>query len=477
MGDPRGFLKIKREAMTYRPVCERVKDYRDVALLKSVEKTREQAARCMDCGTPFCNWGCPIGNYIPEWNDAAYSSKWEKAFMLLNATNILPEVTGRVCPALCETACVLGINDDPVTIRDNELFIIEKAFKQGMVKARPPEKRTGKKVAIIGSGPAGISAAAAINRQGHSVKVIESDDETGGFMRYGIPDFKLEKHIIDRRIDILKQEGVVFLTGVKAGDDISGKEILGNYDAVCIASGCRIPRDLNVPGRNFKGIHQAVDYLKQSNIRVANKKINNKELIDAKGKNVVVIGGGDTGADCVGTANRQGAKCIVQIEIMPEPPKQRPLEQPWPRYPFVFKKTTSHEEGAMRKWSVMTKEFTGTNNKVEKIKAVRVEFVEKEGKNRPDLSEIPGSEFEIRADLVILAMGFTNPEKKGLLEQLDIKLNEQGSIIRDPETGKTSAEKVFAAGDVARGPSLIVWAIADGLAAARGINDYLRDEK
>jgi glutamate synthase (NADPH/NADH) small chain len=475
MGNPHGFLKINREVMAYRPVCERVKDYAPVAVPKQDEKVKDQAARCMDCGTPFCNWGCPVGNYIPEWNDFTYRGNWQYAYDLLSNTNILPEVTGRVCPAPCEYACVLGINDHPVTIRENELAIIEKAFKEGYIKPARNIKRTGKKVAVIGSGPAGLSASSFLNRQGHSVTVFEKADRLGGFMRYGIPDFKLEKSVLDRRIDLLKDEGIHFRTGVNAGIDVHAAEMLSDYDAICVAIGCRVPRDLNVPGRNLDGVYQAVDYLTQSNRRVSGDDIKD-ELIDAKGKTVVVIGGGDTGADCVGTANRQGAKCVVQIEVLPEPPKDRPADQPWPKYPFVFKTSTSHEEGVERKFAILTQKFIGESNKVKRIQCRKVEFVKEQGKPQPLMKEVEGSDFEIDSDMVILAMGFTNPEKEGLLHLLGVELDSRGIVKKNPATGGTNIGKVFAAGDVSRGPSLIVWAIAEGRKAAEGIDDYLKDK-
>ncbi len=473
MGHPHGFLKSKREVMSYRPVCERVKDFAPVAVPKSEDVTRDQASRCMDCGTDFCNWGCPIGNYIPEWNDHVYRNRWEGAYRLLSATNVLPEVTGRVCPALCEAACVLGINDQPVTIRENELAIIEKAFKEGYVKPEPQIIRTGKRVAVIGSGPAGLSAAAFLNLAGHNVTVFEKEDRLGGFMRYGIPDFKLEKNILDRRIKVWEEDGIRFKTGINVGVNYSVDEIRKNFDAVCVAAGCRVPRDMKTTGRELKGIYQAVDYLTQSNRRVAGDKVEG-ELIDAAGRNVLVIGGGDTGADCVGTANRQGAKCVMQVEILPEPPKDRPSDQPWPRYPFVFKTTSSHEEGADRKWSVTTKEFTGSGGAVKKVKCARVEWDKSSG--RPVMKEIAGGEFEIDADMVILSMGFTNPVKEGLLESLGATLDERGNVKSDLKTGATSVDGVFAAGDVSRGPSLIVWAIAEGRKAADGIDLYLKNK-
>ncbi|OGC10118.1 hypothetical protein A3F86_02060 [candidate division WOR-1 bacterium RIFCSPLOWO2_12_FULL_45_9] len=420
MGDVKGFLKIKRSKTEYRPVCERVLDYHDVVKPRSDEQSRDQASRCMDCGTPFCHWACPLANYIPEWNDLVFHQQWKKAYDLLKATNILPEVTGRVCPALCEHSCVLGINDDPVTIRENELAIIEYAFKHGLVKPELPKKRTGKKIAVVGSGPAGLSCAVHLNRQGHKVTVFERDDKVGGLMRYGIPDFKLEKKILDRRISVWKKEGLVF----KTNHEIKDKKELKGFAAVCFACGSRVPRDLKVPGRDLKGIHFAMDYLVRSN---------KSKKAEAKGKKVVVIGGGDTGADCVGTANRQGASCVVQIEIMPQPADRRTADCPWPTFPRLLKTTSSHEEGAERHWSIITRKFVGKNGRIGQI-----------------ICEKDGQPFAIEADLVILAMGFIGPE---------------------PIKGLNS--KDFTCGDMRRGQSLIVWAIHEGENAAEAISNYL----
>jgi len=416
MGDPKGFINVKR----------------------GEGGVRDQASRCMDCGTPFCHWGCPLGNFIPEWNDLVFNGQWERAFELLNATNILPEVTGRICPATCEFACVLGINDDPVTIRENELAIIEYAFKNGLVKFHQPKVRTGKKVAVVGSGPAGLACAVRLNQAGHSVVVFERDDKIGGIMRYGIPDFKLEKNILDRRIDIWEKEGIRFKTRVNVGVDYSARNLLDEFDAVCLAGGSRVPRDLKIPGRELKGIHFAMDYLVQ-----ANKKT---EEITAKGKKVVVIGGGDTGADCVGTANRQGAKCVVQIEVLPQPPVCRDESCPWPKYPLLLKTTSSHEEGVERKWSVLTREFKEKQGGAGKIGKLLCVGADKR------LKEIPGSEFEIEAELVILALGFIRQDVK-------------------TEAG------VFLAGDMRTGPSLIVKAINDGKQTAGAIDRFLKEKR
>jgi glutamate synthase (NADPH/NADH) small chain len=470
MGDPKGFLKVKREPAQFRPVCERVQDFGQVNVLRSDPKSQEQASRCMDCGTPFCHAGCPIGNLIPEWNDLVFHGHWERALALLSATNNLPEVTGRICPSLCEYACVLGINDDPVTIRENELGIVENGFKKGLIKPRKV-KRTGKRVAVIGSGPAGLACADQLNSAGHKVVVFERDPKCGGILRYGIPDFKLEKTVLDRRMAIWKQEGIEFKSGVNAGVDIPVAKILKDFDAVCIAGGSRKPRDLAIPGRELKGIHFAMDYLTQSNRRSAEEDIPPDILIDAKGKSAVVIGGGDTGADCVGTAHRQGAACVVQIEVLPEPPKCRTESMPWPKYPLLFKNTTSHEEGGERHWAVLTKRFLAKGSAVSGLDCVRVEFV-KDASGCSQMKEVPGSEFIIPADLVIIAVGFIHPEHKGLLNELGVAFDQRGNVKTD-DRYLTSVKGVFCAGDMRRGQSLVVWAISEGRRAARAIDEYI----
>ncbi len=470
MGDPKGFIKIKREKSKYRPVEERKKDFKEVVILRPIEKAEEQAARCMDCGTPFCHWACPVGNYIPEWNDALYKKEYKKAYELLRATNNLPEITGRLCPALCEYSCVLGINDEPVTIRENELNIIEYAFSKGWVKPEPPLVRTGKKVAVVGSGPAGLACADQLNKAGHTVIVYEKADAAGGFLRYGIPEFKLEKRILDRRIKIYEEEGIIFKTNTEAGKDISAENLLKEFDAVCLTTGSRKPRDLTVPGRELGGIHFAIEYLTQANMRVCGKEL--EDCIDAKDKDVIIIGGGDTGADCVGTAVRQGAKSIKQIEIMPKPPESRTEDFPWPKYPMILRTSTSHEEGGERDWCILTKRFEG-NGKVEKLICARVEFEKDPVTKRPVMKEIPNSEFEMKADLVILALGFLHPEHE-LVNYLGVELDERGNVKTDSNY-KTNVEKVFAAGDMRRGQSLIVWAISEGRKAAENINNYLKN--
>ena len=471
MGDLKGFLKVKRKKGETRPVCERLKDFAEVEVLPKKEHSEEQASRCMDCGTPFCHWGCPVGNYIPEWNDAVFNKHWEKAFKLLSATNNLPEVTGRICPATCEYACVLGINDDPVTIRDDELAIIEHAFRHGMIKPNPPQKRTGKKIAIIGSGPAGLSCADQLNKAGHKATVFERDNKIGGILRYGIPDFKLEKKILDRRIELLKREGIEFKVSANIGLDYPVTRLKQDFNAIVLACGSRAPRDLAIEGRNLSGVHFAMDYLIQSNKRIAGEKIPDDQFLDAKGKKVVVIGGGDTGADCMGVAHRQGAVCVSQIEIMPRPAECRTKDFPWPKYPLILKASTSHEEGGERDWSILTKKFIGDSGKLKKILCARVEF-KQDAKGCPIMQEIKGSEFEIEADLVILALGFLHPEKKGLIEGLKLELDQRGNVKTSQEF-MTSVKGVFSCGDMRRGQSLIVWAISEGRQAAYFVDKYL----
>ncbi len=465
MGDQRGFLKLPRQGSTSREVCERVKDFKEVTRLPLEKQSQEQASRCMDCGTPFCHWGCPIGNYIPEWNDHMFRGNWKEALALLDATNNLPEITGRVCPALCEHSCVLSLNDDAVAIRENELAIIELAFKNGWIKPRPVTQRTGKKIAVIGSGPAGLSCAAELNKAGHCVTIFERDNLAGGILRYGIPDFKLEKYLLDRRIGIWKEEGIIFKTGVNIGADYPTDKILAEFDALCLAGGSRVPRDVNIEGRNLKGIYFAMDYLIQANRRVNGEKIPQEALIDVKGKRVVVIGGGDTGSDCVGTAHRQGASCVVQIEVMPRPDECRTSAYPWPKYPLLLKTSSSHEEGGERHWAVLTKSFLGEKGRVNKLSCVKVEF----------MKEIAGSEFEIDADLIILALGFLHPEHSGLLAGLKVGFDQRGNVSTDGNY-MTSIEKVFSAGDMRRGQSLVVWAIAEGRRAAYFMDKYLMGE-
>ena len=464
MGDAKGFLNKKRETAGYRPVRERIKDFRGVEMSLSEAKIQEQGSRCMDCGVPFCHDACPVGNVIPDWNDLIFKGQWKKAVEVLEESNNFPEFTGRICPALCEAACVVGISDDPVTIRQNEIFIIEWGFKSNVIKPFIPKHKTGKRVAVVGSGPAGLAASQQLTRAGHEVVLFEADEKCGGILRYGIPDFKLEKWVIDRRLDLMKKEGLKIETNVCVGRDLSAKKLLQDFDAVCLAMGSREARDLNVEGRNLSGIHFAMDYLIQSNKVNAGAKIPKAKLITSKDQHVVVIGGGDTGADCVGTANRQGAKSVTQIEILPKPPLCRTKDQPWPSYPALLKTSSSHEEGCTRRWSVATKKFSGKGGKLEKIHCVEV--------GRPQLHEIPGSDFELNAGLVILAMGFIHPVHAGLVGDLGLALSPQGNISVD-KNYMTSTPKVFAAGDASRGASLAVWAMYDGRNAAREIDRFL----
>lgn len=475
MDKERGFVKLARQSSAGREIDERLGDYKDVYKTRSAEQSVEQASRCMDCSTPFCHWGCPLGNYISEWNDDVFKGNWKQAFKLLEATNSLPEVTGRVCPALCEYSCVLGLNDDPVTIRENELAVVESAFKNGLIQPRQIEFRTHKKIAVVGSGPAGLSCAAQLNLAGHNVTVFERDNKPGGILRYGIPDFKLEKNILDRRIDLWKEEGVVFKTGINVGIDYAAEKLLKDFDAVCLAGGARVPRDLLIEGRDLKGIYFAMDYLSQSNRRVGQEKILADNLIEAKGKRVVVIGGGDSGADCVGTAHRQGAASVVQIEVLSQPATCRTSAQPWPKYPTLLKVSSSHEEGGARHWAVLTKRFIGAKGHVKKLSCVKVGFSLVSGKTCSVMHEISGSEFEINADLVILAVGFLHPEHTGLLNNLGVKLDMRGNIATE-ENYATSVKKVFSAGDMRRGQSLVVWAIAEGRRCAYFIDQYLMHE-
>ncbi len=473
MGDPKGFLKKKRETTGYRPIEQRIKDFREVEVPASETMTQEQGSRCMDCGVPFCHYACPVGNVIPDWNDLIFKGQWAKAVEILEASNNFPEFTGRVCPPLCEAACCVGINDDPVTIRQNEISLIEWGFNEGIIKPFIPKHRTGKRVAVVGSGPAGLAVSQQLVRAGHDVVLFEADDKAGGILRYGIPDFKLEKWVIDRRLDFLKKEGLKMETKVCVGKDYPKEKVLKEFDAVCLAMGSRQPRDLQVEGRESHGIHFAMDYLIQSNKVNNGAKILAQEPITAKDKDVVIIGGGDTGADCVGTVNRQGAKSVTQIELLPKPPLSRTVEMPWPQYPEILKTSSSHEEGCVRKWSILTKRFGGEAGRVKKIYCVEVECVAPEERGgRAERIEIPGTEFDLKADLVILAMGFIHPVHTGLVKDLGVSLTPQGNIYVD-NNFMTSLPSVFAAGDVSRGASLVVWAIYEGRCAAREIDRFL----
>jgi glutamate synthase (NADPH/NADH) small chain len=471
MANPRGFISIDRIEGGYRPVHERVKDYREVELELSEKDRKQQAARCMDCGVPFCHSNCPVGNLMPEWQEKIQQGDWRAAYEILQATDNFPEFTGRICPALCESGCVVAINKPSVTIRENELSVIERAFKEGFVQPNPPKSRTGKKVAVIGSGPAGLAAADSLNQRGHTVVLYEAADRLGGFLRYGVPDFKMEKHIIDRRVAILEQEGIVFKTGVTVGRDITVDELKQNFDAVCIAIGARKARDIRVEGRDLDGIHQATIYLEQSNRRVAGDVIPDAERIDAYQKHVIVIGGGDTGSDCIGTANRQGAKSITQIEILPPAPKTRAANEPWPIFAKVYKNTSSHEEGCERLFNISTQKFVGEKGKVTKLLCTQVEW-QKDEKGQYKMVNVPDSEFELPADLVVLAMGFEHLVHEGLADAFGIDYTNRGNAAVDKHY-MTNVEGVFAAGDAKRGASLVVWAIQEGREAAKAIDGWL----
>ena len=470
--DVKTFLKVSRKETEYRNVCERIKDYEDVTIIRQPEVSQEQSSRCMDCGTPFCHWSCPLGNYIPDWNQLIFEGKWEEALKLLHETNNFPEFTGRLCPALCEYSCVLGINDEPVTIRENELAIIEYAFEKGLMSKVFSVKRTDKKIAVIGSGPAGLAVADQLNKIGHKVVVLEKDAEIGGILRFGIPDFKLDKAIIDRRVNFMKEQGIEFKPSVNVGVDYPVQSVLDNFDAVCLTVGSSIPRDLDIPGRNLENIHFAMDYLVQNNIKINGINIPQEISIDAKNKRVVIIGGGDTGSDCLGTALRQGASCVVQIEVMPKPSEDRTAQFPWPNYPMILKTSSSHKEGGERNWAILTKKFVGEKGCVKKIQCCRVEFVADNQTGRTIMKELAGTQFEIEADLVILAIGFIQPKHEGLVNDLDLTFDERGNI-KTGDSFKTNLEGVFSAGDSRRGQSLIVWAISEGRKAAYHIDSYL----
>jgi glutamate synthase (NADPH) small chain len=470
MADPRGFLTTERETPRSRPVFLRLRDWREVYEEFERPKLEKQAGRCMDCGIPFCHQGCPLGNLIPEWNDLVWRDDWEGAMERLHATNNFPEFTGRLCPAPCEPACVLGINQKPVTIKNVEVAIIDRAWESGYVRPQPPEWLSGRTVAVVGSGPAGLAAAQQLTRAGHTVAVYERDDKIGGLLRYGIPEFKMEKKHLDRRLDQMRREGTVFRSGVDVGAELTGAQLTERYDAVVLAMGATEARDLQVPGRELDGLHQAMEYLPQSNrASLGEEPVPSGEgdQITAEGRHVVIIGGGDTGADCLGTATRQGAASITQLEIMPEPPEARPDGQPWPTYPMIFRVSAAHEEAGERVYAVSTQEFLGDDSG--RVRALRlVDAVFEDGK----FTEVEGTEREIPAELVLFAMGFTGPEKAGLVEQLGVELDDRGNIARDASYA-TSVDGVFVAGDAGRGQSLIVWAIAEGRAAAAAVDEYL----
>ncbi len=471
MGKPTGFKEFTRELPRKRPVEERLHDYREIYHPFPEERARQQGARCMDCGVPFCTAGCPLGNIIPDWNDLVYRGRWREAFDRLRATNNFPEFTGRICPAPCESACVLGLIEPPVTIEQIEREIVERAYAEGWVVPHPPAKRTGKRVAVVGSGPAGLAAADQLNQAGHDVTVFERHDRVGGLLRYGIPDFKLEKWTIDRRVEIMEAEGVVFRTGAEIGANVPVAE-LEAFDAVVLCGGATKPRDLPIPGRELDGVHFAWDFLTQQNKRVAGDDLAAEGWteIHAAGKHVVVIGGGDTGSDCIGTSNRHGAKSVTQFELFPTPPTDRPAGQPWPYYPMVLRTSTSHEEGAERQWNIMTKRFEGADGRVERLVTVDVEVSFDRG--RPIFEEVAGSERTWEADLVLLAIGYAGPETNTVVGGLGLEVDARGNVRADAEY-RTSRPGIFAAGDMRRGQSLVVWAISEGREAARAADRFL----
>ncbi|MEN8157623.1 MAG: glutamate synthase subunit beta [Bacteroidota bacterium] len=470
MGDPKGFLKIKRKPAGNRPVHERIGDYSEVEQVLNSEDRMLQASRCMDCGIPFCHWSCPVDNLIPEWNDLLYHGDWKGASDRLHSTNNFPEFTGRICPALCEHGCVLNIDGTPVTIRENEVAIVERAFAEGYIKPNPPKTRSGKRVAVIGSGPAGMAVADQLNKAGHTVTLFEKDEKIGGLLRFGIPDFKLNKRTIDRRLKMMVAEGVEVRTGVEVGKNMATQEILDTYDAVCLAIGAMQPRDISIEGRNLDGVHFAMEYLTGQNRINSGAYVAYDNQITAEGRKVLVIGGGDTGSDCVGTATRQGAESVTQIEILPKPPEERATDNPWPYYAKTLKTSTSHEEGCERMWSLSTLRFEGIQHQVTHAEVQEVEWVQQNGKF--EMVPIPGSERKIEADLILLSMGFVHPVYEGLLEELNIKLDPRKNVNVDPSMA-TSRAKVFAAGDAVSGASLVVNAIASGRKTAWKIDEYL----
>lgn len=471
MGKITGFMEYERKDESYIPVKDRIKNYREFTKPLKENELKDQGARCMDCGIPFCHSGCPLGNMIPDFNDAVYQGKWEKATRILHSTNNFPEFTGRLCPAPCEEACVLGINEDPVSIENIEKNIVETAFKNNWIKADPPSKRTGKKVAIVGSGPAGLAAAQQLNRAGHQVTVFERDEEIGGLLRFGIPDFKMEKYVIERRLDVLKEEGIQFKTRTHIGVDVPATKLKSEYDAIVLCGGATVRRKLPIPGADLKGVVQAMDFLPQNNRRVSGKKDFKRPFL-ASDKDVVVIGGGDTGSDCIGTSIRQGANSVTNFEIMPMASKDRPENQPWPFWPMRLRTSTSHKEGAERVFSISTKEFLGDQKgNLRALKTVEVEWGFTKGQ-QPVLKEIPGSEKEWKCELVLLALGFTGSETS-ISDQLGLQMDQRTNIKASESDYKTNVPGVFVAGDQRRGQSLIVWAISEGRQAAHHVDTYL----
>ena len=476
MGNPTGFLEIDKKERNYEDPKDRLKHFKEFIVPLTNEDVSKQGSRCMDCGIPYCHQGCPVNNLIPDWNDLVYKHEWKKALDTLHSTNNFPEFTGRICPAPCEAACTLNLTDNPVSIKTIECSIVDYGWEKGWIKPQLPKKHTDKKVAIIGSGPAGLACAQQLARLGHSVVVYEKNERIGGLLRIGIPDFKMEKTLIDRRMAQMQSEGVQFKTNSEIGNNISTNEIIDNFDAVSVCIGSEVPRDLEVKGRNLKGIHFAMDFLSQQNDMVAGKTISKDILISAKGKKVLVIGGGDTGSDCVGTSNRQGATSVHQLELLPQPPVNENKQLTWPNWPMKLRTSTSHQEGCERQWSILTKSFEGNENgEVTKLICVEVEW-KKSADGSLKMIEVEDSEFEIEADLVLLAMGFVHPIHEGLVNNLSLKLDQRGNVEADEISFKTSSDKVFVAGDCRRGQSLVVWAISEGRKCAERIDNFLKEK-
>ncbi len=472
MGKVTGFKELGRKPLSREAAADRINHWREFYSDWSEQAACDQGARCMNCAVPFCMSGCPLGNIIPDFNDLVYRSRWQEALYELQSTNNFPEFTGRVCAAPCEASCVLNINHDPVTIEYIEKAIADRGWKEGWIVPQPPAIRTGKKIAVVGSGPAGLATAMQLNRAGHTVTVFERNEAIGGLLRFGIPDFKLGKDVVQRRVDQMEAEGVVFKTGVNVGRDYPSASLKTEFDAVCLTGGSTVGRDLPIPGRELTGVYQAMGYLPQQNRVNAGQDIPDSERISAEGKNVVVLGGGDTGSDCLGTAHRQGAAVVHQLELLPQLPTERPENQPWPKWPVILRTSSSQEEGGNLEFNILTKKFTGTDGKLEKLHAVRLEWGPPDATGRPAMIEIPGSKFELDVDLVFLAMGFVHPEPEGMLTDLGVELDQRGNVASD-ENKMTSVPGIFTAGDMTRGQSLVVWAIAEGREAARGIDQYL----
>ena len=478
MGKPTGFIEIERKERHYLPVEQRVKNYREFVINLGDRELQDQGARCMDCGIPYCHTGCPVNNLIPDWNDLVYNDEWELASERLHATNNFPEFTGRICPAPCEAACTLNIEDNPVTIKTIEYSIVERAWREGWIQPQIPRHRSGKRVAVVGSGPAGLACSQQLARAGHSVSLYEKEDRSGGLLRYGIPDFKLEKSVIDRRMAQMKAEGVRFHSNTNIGVDLPVSYLVENFDAVVLAGGCEVPRDLPVPGRELNGIYFAMDYLRINSKKVQGAAVSDSEFISAEGKHVVVIGGGDTGSDCIGTSNRHGAASITQIEILSQPPEKEDKLLTWPNWPHKLRTSSSHEEGCSRLWDVITKEFIGDENgNIQAVRCKKVAWKSVEGEWQ--MEEIPDSEFELKAELVTLAMGFVHPVHQGMLKDFDISLDTRGNVEASTEGDKayhSNIDGVFSAGDMRRGQSLVVWAIREGRQCAESVDKYLRED-